>query len=166
MKFIGIDPGVSGGIAVLSESAVLSFHSMPKTEEDTYYLLLKVTNGEEDNIRVVLEEVSGYIPRRNKEGQSEGQPGSSMFNFGWNYGGLRMALVALGLVEGKQWETVHPKTWQKALGIPPRITKSESRGDWKNRLKATAARMFPSLMVTLKTADSLLLAEYCRRKHT
>jgi hypothetical protein len=83
-----------------------------------------------------------------------------MFNFGANYGALRMALTAAGI----PFEEVVPGVWQRGLNIPPR-KKTEGKTAWKNRLKAKAQQLFPSVKITLATADALLIAEFCRRKH-
>jgi Holliday junction resolvasome RuvABC endonuclease subunit len=84
---------------------------------------------------------------------------SSTFKFGVGYGGLRMALIAASI----PFEEVTPRTWQKALGVVVR-KKTETKTQFKNRLKAKAQQLFPRESITLKTADALLIAEYCRRK--
>jgi hypothetical protein len=105
----------------------------------------------------VIEKVGGYIGKP--------QPGSAMFKFGMSYGGLRMALIAAGI----SFLEVTPQQWQKTLGVSTK-KKNETKGKFKNRLKALAQQIFPSVKVTLATADALLLAEYARRlrsgKHT
>ena len=70
-----------------------------------------------------------------------------------------MALTAAGI----PFEEVTPVVWQRGLGIPVR-KKDESRSQFKGRLKAKAQQLFPQVKVTLKTADALLISEYCRRK--
>jgi hypothetical protein len=52
---------------------------------------------------------------------------------------------------------VRPQKWQGYLSL------GKSEGDktkWKNKLKQRAQSLFPSLDVTLATADALLLLEY------
>ena len=44
-------------------------------------------------------------------------------------------------------------------------SKTESKTEWKNRLKGMAQQLYPDLKVTLATADALLIATYCKRKH-
>ncbi len=112
----------------------------------------------------VIEKVGGFIANyspteKYKKGQGVGA-GPAMFNFGACYGALQMALVASFGQERSL--TVTPRAWQGGLGISPR-KKSESTTDWKNRLKSVAQSLFPDTQVTLKTADALLIAEYCRR---
>lgn len=148
LLYLGIDPGASGGLALVSSTAPVIASAMPNTETDVYDWIV-AARGE---TFAVIEQVTGYVG-------DAGNPGSAMFKFGCGYGGLRMALVACGI----PFEAIAPRTWQKGLGISPR-DKSESKGAWKNRLKAAAQRLFPTLSVTLSTADALLIAEFCRRK--
>lgn len=154
--YLGIDPGKTGGIAVLYQyerctPVVHEAYKMPSTERDTWAALTSILS-DTDPIVASIEKVGGYI--------GQGQPGSAMFNFGMGYGGLRMALVAAGI----PFEEVIPRTWQKAFSISPR-GKTESKSKFKNRLKAKAQQLFPISPVTLATCDALLIAEFCRRKH-
>jgi hypothetical protein len=156
---IGIDPGWSGGMALLDGDGVLmASDPMPATEKDIWLLIYKYKNmddlpGCNRFYRTVaaLELVSGYVGDR-------GNPGSAMFKFGTNYGALRMALCGLQI----PYRTIHPATWQRGVGVNP--IKGESKPDRKRRLKARAQEIFPSDQVTLKNADALLLAEYGRTK--
>lgn len=147
--FIGVDPGASGGIASISDTAAAL--AMPSTDADIWNTLDIHRFGKARDAFAVIEKVQGYA----------GSPtvGSAMFKFGASYGGLRMALTAAGI----PFEEATPQVWQRGLKIPQR-TKAESKTAWKNRLKAAAQRLFPGIKVTLATADALLIAEYCRRK--
>lgn len=148
LTFLGIDPGVSGGLATLGP---LDSVAMPPTEKDIYdWLEDRTSDGE---TVAVLEKVGGFIPN------SGGNVGSRMFKFGQSYGFLRGCLTALEI----PFQEVTPAVWQRALGVP--VVKGEAKGARKNRLKALAQRLFPQGRVTLATADALLLAEYCRRWH-
>jgi hypothetical protein len=123
---------------------------MPDSEHDVWDWFLPLIG---QPAFAVVEKLTGYVG-------DAGNPGSAMFKFGTNYGGVRMALVAACV----QFEQVTPQKWQKGLGIPHK-EKSESKVEWKRRLKAHAQRLFPTTMVTLATADAMLIAEYCRRNH-
>lgn len=140
--YIGIDPGLSGGIAVIDEGNPFAY-PMPETERDLFELLENVVYN------------SGAAPvARIEVVHSSPQMGvKSAFTFGSGYGGLRMALIALKI----QFEGVRPQAWQKALGC---LTKGD-----KNVSKRKAQELFPSLKVTHAIADALLIAEYCRRTH-
>lgn len=137
-------------MAVLG-GGVLVATSMPATEKDVLDWLLEHT----DNLDLSCIASLEYV-------RSSPQMGvASAFTFGWGYGGLRMALLALGI----PFNEVRPRAWQQQLGIPKR-GKSEDNTHWKNRLKIRAQELFPTVKVTLATADALLLAEYCRRTYT
>ena len=144
--YMGIDPGKSGGIALLFDNEVIAT-KMPETPAD----VLDWIRESASNCVAVIEQVGGYT--------GEGQPGSAMFNFGRGVGHLEMALLTCKIPT----ESVPPRKWQKALGISAK-KKTETKTQWKNRLKSVAQRLFPSITVTLATSDALLIAEYCKRK--
>lgn len=155
--FIGIDPGVGGGLAVVSRDGKwASAVAMPSTEAEVW----KWVSGNYMAFGCI-ELVGGYVGSYNREDGDDGSksnPGSAMFVFGQSYGALRMALVAAEI----PFEAVRPQAWQKYLGIE----RAEEVGvtQWKNRLKSEAQRLFPDVKVIKKTADALLIAEYARRK--
>jgi hypothetical protein len=137
--YIGIDPGLSGGIAFIPTSGEPWAHKMPETDRDLIDLLRDSTRDME--ARATLEFVS-----------SSPQMGvKSAFTFGEGYGRLQMALTALGV----PYERVRPQAWQKAMGC---LTKGD-----KNVSKRRAQELFPALKVTHAIADALLIAEFARR---
>lgn len=148
--YLGVDPGASGGIVSIRGNLVAAT-KMPETEQDVWTLVSSHSHLFGESTFAALEKVGGYVG-------DGGNPGSAMFKFGASYGGLRMALTAARI----PFEEVTPQSWQKGLAIPKR-EKGESKTDWKNRLKRKAQQLFPSVEVTLATADALLIAEYCRR---
>lgn len=152
--YLGIDPGVNGGLSWI-RNRVVSTSKMPESNEEILFLLRKLKW--EGVVEAVIEKVWGYV--------GKGSAGPHMFKLGANYGSLKMALLAsdISLIE-----ECPPRNWQKSLGIDPRIKnrkdkKGETDTEWKNRLKRKAQQLFPEIKVTLATADSLLIAEYCRR---
>lgn len=138
--FIGIDPGQSGGIAVLSDVAPAIAWKMPETERDVWDFFVGYMMG--PDAFAMIEKV-GAMPK---------QGVSSTFKFGKNYGMLRGMLVAACV----PFAEVPPGVWQRCLNCL-------SKGD-KSVTKARAQQLFPTLRITHATADALLLAEYCRRK--
>lgn len=145
-KYIGIDPGKNGGIAIILENGeVLCVERMPQTPQE----LLSFLEEFKDESICVLERVGGM----------PGNGGSAMFNFGKGYGHIQMALIALGI----PCEDVTPNKWEKAyqLGSSGKYSKTE----WKNKLKSKAQQLFPKLgkKITLATCDALLISEYGRR---
>jgi hypothetical protein len=158
--FFGIDPGQSsGGLAWIDPSRfpqVVETTAMPETERDIAdWIKNRCYQPDYGASYAVIERVQAMPIKGRKQGAV------GMFRFGQNYGFLRGVLVATGIIT---FEEIRPRVWQQALGIVPR-QKLESDSEWKNRLKSLAQQLFPSLKVTLKTADALLIAEYCRRKH-
>lgn len=139
-RYVGIDPGMGGGLACLSaDRRVLMCTKMPETERDLLDVL-----GLYRGSMAVLERV-----------HSSPQMGvKSAFTFGQGYGGLRMALTACGI----SFQDVTPKTWQKFMSC--------MTGGDKNVSKRMAQSLFPDVKVTHAVADALLLAEYLRRQET
>jgi Holliday junction resolvasome RuvABC endonuclease subunit len=147
--FIGIDPGVQGGIAaiVINDAGeaycVQKFPLKDKTEADISQWLWGLNDGANDMYVAVIEKVS-----------SSPQMGVvSAFTFGRSYGFLRGCLSSLGF----PYVEVRPQAWQKAMGC---LSKGQ-----KNVTKARAQQLYPGEKVTHATADAMLLATYCRRHH-
>lgn len=137
MRVLGIDPGKSGGMALLDSSADQpNYTKLSGTEADTAMFLRFA------HVDFALIEKVHSMPK---------QGVSSTFTFGQSYGFLRGCLIALGI----PFEEVTPRKWQAAMGCL-------SKGD-KNVTKARAQQLFPSVKVTHAIADALLIAEYCRR---
>lgn len=139
---IGIDPGKSGGIAVLGESGnVRMVCKMPLTPHDLAEAL-----SEYRECFAIIEKVG---PARGRDGRKQGV--SSAFTFGFGTGVIHGVIAACGI----PFEEVSPVKWQTAMGC-------RSGGD-KNVTKARAQQLFPNVKVTHANADSLLIAEYARR---
>ena len=139
--YIGIDPGASGGIAMLdAQGRVVALEKMPATDRDILDVLAQATELEWTPT-AVLEFV-----------RSSPQMGVvSAFTFGCGWGALRMALCASQI----PFDEVTPAKWQRALSCL-------THGD-KNVSKRRAQELFPGQKITHATADALLLAEYGRR---
>jgi hypothetical protein len=149
---IAIDSGASGGIAWRDNLGGVFARPMPDTPGAVLSTLRNIIAGNASApLSVSLEKVGGYTG-------GTGQPGSAMFKFGMGYGFLQGALMAMGV----RIELVTPQAWQKALGLGTR-DKTQSKADWKRKLRAEAERLFPGANVTLKTADALLILEYATR---
>ena len=164
MVYLGIDPGWGGGLTSLHfrerKVTVISV-KMPDTEQDIWYWLQTQHDNEDvlnTNHFAVIEKVWGHIGGGAEKGGGASN-GSAMFRFGHSYGLLRGFLIAASI----PFEEVTPQTWQKALGLGTRA-KTDSKTQWKNKLKQKAQNLFPKVKVTLANSDSLLIAEYCRRK--
>ena len=143
MIILGIDPGASGGIAVLSDPVEV-FPLKNHTLQDQW-AWIKLTRGPK---KAYLESVHS-MPRDGVR---------SAFSFGKSYGNLEAFLVAAEI----PFERVTPSVWQREFGLIKR--KGETHTEKKNRHKALAQEMFPSVKVTHAVSDALLIAEYGRRQ--
>lgn len=147
--YLGIDPGLSGGLALVDRwRHVLLLQPMPATELDLYQLLLGV-HRRAGQPWACIEAVGPSIYGVGK---------SSCAKLYGNYCACRMAMACLAI----PYDAVRPALWQRAVGVAAR-RKPETTTQWKNRLKGRAQQLFPKAQLTLKTCDALLLAEYCRR---
>lgn len=144
-SWIGIDPGKSGGLVEISRNRTILV-AMPQTERDIWEWFIGSLDGSIATIEWIHPAIQGIGK-------------SAMSKLYGNYMSLRAFLIASQI----SFEDVKPHTWQSALGIPKR-KKTESRTEWKNRLKAKAQQLFPRENITLATADALLIALYCQRK--
>ena len=142
-KFIGIDPGKSGGIAVIT-SETAQVHACPRTIEDMATLVGMCLNDVSSNhVRVVIEKVWAF--------PTDGRRGS--FSFGENYGQWQ------GILASHELDPVYvtPKVWQSHYEIKKGLPKPVR----KKLLKQLAKDKYPDTIgITLKTADALLIALY------
>ncbi|MGN1228543.1 MAG: hypothetical protein ACI4T5_02660 [Prevotella sp.] len=146
--YIGIDPGLNGGIAVLDKNGgVESVTKIPETPQDILEYLGEYSG---QDCVCVLEDVGHGMP---------GQSSRATATFARHNGHLEMALLALSI----RTEKVTPQKWQKIYQLGS--SKGIDKRVWKNKMKAKAQQLFPSLgkRITLSTSDALLLAEYARR---
>ena len=146
---IAIDPGLSGGVAYQLDLQPAQAVAMPATEGDLVDLLRSLTADANEAVAYV-EEVGGYI--------GKAQPASSAFKFGRNFGFILGVLQTLGV----RVDLVRPQRWQKSLGLGS-ASGCASKSEWKNKLKASAQRLYPNLKPTLATGDALLILDYARR---
>ena len=138
--YMGIDPGQSGGIAVISETGESWAVKMPETERDTWVIFSMWAN-QDGSIQARLEKVHA-MPK---------QGVSSTFKFGQSYGFLRGCLIGARI----PFQEITAAQWQGKLHC--------RTGGKKNVTKQRAQQWFPELQITHATADALLLAELCRR---
>lgn len=138
---IAIDPGVSGGIAIGADSPVL--HPMPETVHDLAELIRCTKESADYPVEAHVELVGGFI--------GKAQPASRAFVFGQSYGQVLGVLAALQIPT----YLVRPQKWQALLDIGNGA--GSPKHQWKAKLKAKAQQLYPSVKITLQTADALLL---------
>tara|TARA_Y100000817_G_scaffold95102_1_gene74074 strand:+ start:128 stop:619 length:492 start_codon:yes stop_codon:yes gene_type:complete len=155
MRIIGIDPGLSGGIAILDDLKIFDIYDMPimsegkknKNQLNSAQLvnIIKkniISNGD---TFLIVEQVSAM----------PGQGVTSMFNFGQTFGSIKGICAALNL----PIFFVRPAKWKKHFDL---INSS------KDASRTKVIEMYPSISPRLtkkkdvNKADAILIARYFR----
>lgn len=163
--YIGIDPGASGGVAMLHGDDAQVW-KMPDTEEDIWRLIAARTVCPPGMlVSVTIERVGGHT------GEQANVPGmgASMFNFGRNVG---VCVMCVRAASGSFPREITPQDWQSGIDIPERKweirkgrrVKIESSTEFKSRLLQIARTRFPSIKLTKSTCDALLIASYDQQR--
>ena len=153
MRIIGIDPGLSGGIAILDDNKVIELFDMPVMPDGkknkrqlNSALLVKLINDNIKNLEntvMVVEQVNAM----------PGQGVTSMFNFGQTFGAIKGICAALGL----PIFFVRPAKWKKHFEL---INSS------KDSSRTKAIEMYPSISEKLSKkkdvnkSDAILIGRY------
>ena len=153
MRIIGIDPGLSGAIAILEDRKVLEIFDMPvmaegkknKRQLNSAQLvnIIKSNLEDADNTAVVVEQVNAM----------PGQGVTSMFNFGQTFGAIKGVCAALKL----PIFFVRPSKWKKHYEL---INSS------KDSSRTKVIEMYPSLANQLSKkkdvnkSDAILIARF------
>ena len=159
MLIIGIDPGISGSICFFKDGRILEVIEMPVMTEgkknkkqvngaQIYNEFLKRINKKEDEIRVVIEQVSAM----------PGQGVTSMFNFGQSFGILKGICSAMQL----PMFFVRPAKWKKYFNLI---------NSQKDASRTSAIEIFPYFSTQLSKkkdsnkADAILIASFYYETH-
>ena len=153
MKVIGIDPGLSGAIAILEDGKVQNMFDMPvmaegkknKRQLNSAQLvnIIKENTKINEEILVVVEQVNAM----------PGQGVTSMFNFGQTFGAIKGVCAALKL----PIFFVRPSKWKKHFEL---INSS------KDASRTKVIEMFPILSNQLSKkkdvnkSDAILIAKF------
>ena len=153
MKIIGIDPGLSGAIAVLENNKVLNIFDIPVMSEGKknkrqlnsalMVNLLKENIIDNEDVAIVVEQVNAM----------PGQGVTSMFNFGQTFGAIKGICAALEL----PIYFVRPSKWKKHFEL---INSS------KDASRTKAIEMYPKLSNQLSKkkdvnkSDAILIAKF------
>lgn len=167
MVFVGIDPGLSGAIAILrpngsvasvSDTPVLKVGGRGEMDGRRCLLLLREAMRLASVGRcVAVIEWAMAMPPRTRPGQKPRSAGlSSTFNYGVGFG------TWLGLLYGLQipFQKARPQAWKKELLM------GYSNPD-KSVSIAVAGKLWPDAVIGKKDgrAEALLIAEFGRRLH-
>ena len=153
MKIIGIDPGLSGAIAVMQDKKVINIYDMPvmaegkknKRQLNSSQLvnIIKENIHEDEETIVVVEQVNAM----------PGQGVTSMFNFGQTFGAIKGVCAALKL----PIFFVRPSKWKKHFEL---INSS------KDASRTKVIEMYPTLSGQLakkrdvNKSDAILIAKF------
>ena len=153
MIIIGIDPGLSGAIAILENNKVLNIFDIPvmsegkknKRQLNSALLasLLRENITKNDEVAVVVEQVNAM----------PGQGVTSMFNFGQTFGAIKGICATLDL----PIFFVRPSKWKKHFEL---INSS------KDSSRTKAIEMYPSISDQLSKkkdvnkSDAILIARF------
>ena len=136
MIVIGIDPGLSGALAILENKRVLGIFEMPVMPEGKknkrQLNSAQLVNILRDNIKI-NNEIAVVVEQVNA---MPGQRVTSMFNFGQTFGAIKGVCAALNL----PIYLVRPSKWKKHFEL---INSS------KDSSRTKAIEMYPSLSAQL-----------------
>lgn len=143
MKYLGIDPGAKGGIAVISDSG---YEVLPYSDGQLLNIAASLTD---ETARCCLEQVHA-MPK---------QGVSSTFKFGVSYGFIKGVLESFGI----SYQEIPPQRWKKEFGLN---SDKAASVDVCKRLFPTASLRASDRCRTDNDgmAEALLMAEYARRK--
>jgi hypothetical protein len=133
---LAIDPGASGGLAWTDAAGVTHAEAMPYGMT-AMVDRLRALAAELPGLAAVIEKVGFWMP---------GDHPNSAAKFARHCGQIEAALYALGI----PFYAVAPQVWMKTLGTLPK-----GKQERKRAIRELMARRFPSLTVTLATADAL-----------
>jgi len=152
---VGIDPGVTGGLAFITGRTLLALYDMPTVTDANakrrpsgpgIAALLR----EHEPDLAVIEMVNAMPSIPGKNGARRTMGAQSAFNFGRGLGVVETAAQVLGI----RTHFVLPKAWKRAAGIKPNSNKDQAR--------TIALQLHPEADLHLKRdigkADALLIA--------
>ena len=146
--FIGIDPGMNGGITFIKPEMDSDFVKAIRCPKTVYEMAgtLEIGMGETsaEDVILFIEHVWSF--------PGDGRVGA--FRFGYNYG------LWKGIAASNELNVynVSPRRWQDPLEIPNNIH-GRDRKKW---LKEYAESLYPNIKITFNTSDSILIANYAK----
>lgn len=153
---LGIDPGLSGALALLEPTQLIIWdvptltierNGKARRDTDLHQLLALFRIAKRQGARAVLEQINAQ----------PGNGATQAFSYGKGYGAILMGLAACEIPV----DYAPPAVWKKALGVPKE----------KDGARARASEMLPehAKLWPLKKhdgrAEAALIAEYGRRKY-
>ena len=146
-KYIGIDPGKSGGVTMIQGNKIKTYKCPQRTEDMAILFSLLIGDTSSYDVKLLMERVWA---RPNNAVRSA-------FAYGVN-NGQWMGIIACHEVP---LQTCLPNQWISYYECDKNLEYQE-RKRW---LKEKAKSLYPNLNITLTTADSILIADYAMKEH-
>lgn len=155
MRVIGVDPGISGALAVYDTVGASDVIDLPIIGEgpsemlDAKIILRQILVWCPD---LIILERAQAMPPRDKDGNQRAAGAASVFKFGKGFG----QIIGAVQISGVPWSLVAPVTWKKFF----KLSKE------KERSRQLALQKFPELHDKMKfkyhhqRAEALLIAMY------
>lgn len=135
MRIAGIDPGKTGGIAIIEDGELVEAYQMPVTGNDIDVMALRQMILDTDE--VWIEQVHAM----------PGQGVVSMFSFGKSFG----TVIGVAQCLGRPVHFVRPQVWKKSI-------QAASKGGGKDEVVAWVKSTFPE-------GSLLMIPRGCRVPH-
>lgn len=145
---LGVDPGLSGALAVIAGDLVEAY-AMPDTQRDLLDLLFQIKE-QHGVAHALLEEITA-LPAAVELKLGIKRGSIATMKLARNFGQVEMALTAAEI----PYDELVPRSWKKVVGVRP-------GGDQKKIGYARAQQLFPTIRVTHTVADALLIAKACQ----
>ena len=146
-KFIGIDPGKSGGITLISKEGIETTKCPKEPSDMAIFFEYFIGDTAPANIGILIERVWARPTNGSRHA----------FAYGFNYG------IWFGIIARKDiaLHTVLPNAWMQYFNCPKGLEYNERKRWFKEKAK----ELYPKIKkITLATADSILIAKYAKEE--
>lgn len=162
MIYIGIDNGVTGAVAAVTDTSSIVFHTPTFSQQSYTKTKNNITRVDFDNLKRKLSQIS-----HENSGQIKAYIERPMVNparFASTLSAIRALEATQIILEQLQiaYEFIDSKKWQKVM-LPARVTGS---AELKKASYDRGLQIFPQhaeFIKKQKDADALLIAEFARR---
>ena len=145
-KYIGIDPGISGGITMIGRyKKVKTFKCPDKVIDMAMLFQICIGNTAPENVKFLMERVWARPTNGSRHA----------FTYGVNY----VEWLGIAASHDIHTHTELPLNWMKWFGCPKGMEVRKR----KNWLKDKAKELYPKVKkITLATSDSILITHYAK----
>ena len=147
-KYIGIDPGISGGLAVIDLRGHMKAYKCPSSSDDMAVLFqMCIGRTAPSKVKLLMERVWARPTNAVR----------AAFSYGTNYG----QWLGIAASHEIKMNTAIPVEWIRWVGCPKSL-KKDVRKRW---LKERARELYPKInKLTLATSDAILITHYAQKE--